>query len=189
MALSCCMGRPARHNTVRRLVATPGCCEPVNEQEAAAALVIGARLGWGGQPEVLVPHLNERRLPISREPEMDAGQAGICGVAGSFVLVHRGLDGIGNELGHDQFNGVGQIAKGFLLRRPINASAVGPRPLRNTLGSPRTLRASGLALAVRAGQCAGQQPTPPLADSRDVAVIQMRRDGDARQTLRLLRCR
>src|SRR5260370_10854158 len=96
---------PAR----RRLVATPGCCEPVNEQEAASALVIGARLGWGGQPEVLTPHLNERRLPISREPEMDAGQAGICGVAGAFVLVHRRPYGLGNELGHDHVHAVGQF--------------------------------------------------------------------------------
>jgi len=40
-------------------------------------------------------------LWVTGKPEVDAGQAGIGGIARASVVVNRGLDGVGDELGHD----------------------------------------------------------------------------------------
>ena len=90
-----------------RQVPAPSLGQELNQHETATAFVIEIGLVRLWQLKVLVPHFHERRLPVGREPEMDAGQAVLIGVVRALVLVHRRLNGVGDKLGDNQFNRVG----------------------------------------------------------------------------------
>lgn len=56
-----------------RQAPAPALGQGIDQHEAAAALVTEARLDRRGRPGVLIPDLNERRLSVRREPEVDLG--------------------------------------------------------------------------------------------------------------------
>jgi len=81
----------------------------VHQVKAAPALVFPCGAKTGGDARGLVPDLGHQPYPVSKQAQSNHGHPTVH-VPGSAVIARRRVDAVGDQLAHDQFKGVSEVA-------------------------------------------------------------------------------